>query len=81
MNLMLALAGGLVLALAAILGRELSDRRLRTVEEIGLVIDRPVIGVLPSFKKLQSSSRMNEGVPLLGSSTDRARPRLTASSS
>ena len=81
MNLMLAFAGGLVLAIAALLGREFSDRRLRTVTEISQVIDQPILGVLPSFKKLQASSHRTLSSPRLTMSTEKAKPQLTASAS
>ncbi len=46
LNTLLALFGGTVLALAAALGLELMDRRVRSAEDILTVLDLPVIGVL-----------------------------------
>jgi chain length determinant protein EpsF len=46
-NLLAALFGGLLLAVVVALLIELRDRRVRTVHDLGLMLDVPVIGVMP----------------------------------
>lgn len=47
LNLLAALFGGLLLAVVVALLLELRDRRVRTVHDLGLMLDVPVIGVMP----------------------------------
>lgn len=47
LNLLAALFGGLLLAVVVALLLELRDRRVRTVRDLGVMLDVPVIGVMP----------------------------------
>lgn len=47
LNVLLALFGGLLLAVVTALLLELRDRRVRTVLDLSLMLDLPVIGVMP----------------------------------
>ena len=48
--MMLALAAGLVLAMAGALLAELLNRRVRSVEDLSMVTDLPILGVVPAPK-------------------------------
>lgn len=50
LNLLVALFGGLLLAVVAALMLELRDRRVRTVQDLGAMLNLPVIGVMPRPK-------------------------------
>jgi chain length determinant protein EpsF len=47
LNLLAALFGGLLLAVVAALLLELRDRRVRTMHDLAVMLDVPVIGVMP----------------------------------
>lgn len=46
--MLIALAGGLVLAIAGALLAELANRRVRSLQDLSLVCDVPILGVVPS---------------------------------
>jgi polysaccharide biosynthesis transport protein len=48
--MLVALAGGLLLAMAGALLAELANRRVRSVEDLSMVTDLPILGVLPAPK-------------------------------
>lgn len=48
--MMLALAAGLVLAMAGALLAELLNRRVRSVEDLSMVTDLPILGIVPAPK-------------------------------
>ncbi|HKB53981.1 MAG TPA: Wzz/FepE/Etk N-terminal domain-containing protein [Ramlibacter sp.] len=48
--LLAALAGGMVLAVAGALLAELANRRVRSVEDLAIVTDVPILGIVPAPK-------------------------------
>jgi polysaccharide biosynthesis transport protein len=48
--MMIALAGGLILAMAGALLAELLNRRVRSVEDLSMVTDLPILGIVPAPK-------------------------------
>jgi succinoglycan biosynthesis transport protein ExoP len=61
-NVVLALLLGIVLACVTAVSREWQDRRVRTAGELPLLVQHPLIGVVPSFAKAKrlpfSSARL-----------------------
>ena len=66
-NLVLALALGLVMGVAAAFGREAMDTRVRTREDVQAATGQmPILGIIPRFEGAQRTSvrnRLMEGVP------------------
>jgi polysaccharide biosynthesis transport protein len=48
--MLVALAGGILLAMAGALLAELANRRVRSVEDLSMVTDLPILGVVPAPK-------------------------------
>ena len=63
LNLLLALFGGLLLAVVVALLLELRDRRVRTVQDLSAMLDLPVIGVMPR-PKARRPVRALAGMPI-----------------
>ena len=69
LNGIVALAAGLVLGISLALVLELRNRRLRTLEEVPVVLGLPVIGVLPKPPGLLARRSRKATLKLLWSST------------
>ena len=63
LNLLLALFGGVLLAVVTALLLELRDRRVRTVNDLATMLDLPVIGVMPR-PKARRPVRALAGMPI-----------------
>lgn len=56
-NAIVAIALGILLAVAVAVMRELRDRRARTLDDLKTLVGLPIVGVLPSNKKLRTEKR------------------------
>ena len=76
-SVLIGVLAGLVVAVITALTREWRDRRLRTQEELPLLVNQPLIGVVPAFNfaRVSNSTRRLAGAAQLAG---RKLPRLPA---
>lgn len=78
-NIALGAVLAAIAAVALVLLLEYRDKRWRTASEVEALFQHPLIGTVPSFKKVGLAASVDAPRNMLGGSATKNQPRLTAS--